>query len=62
MEKGSGWKKLEARRHTGGGWGQVAGLVMWCGNWLAGSKAEPISALCGSSGCVFVCTAKSGQN
>lgn len=23
------------RRHTGGG--EVAGLVMWCGNWLAGS-------------------------
>ena len=28
---------------------------MWCGNWLAGSYAEPISALCGSLACVCVC-------
>lgn len=27
----------------------VGGLLLWCGNWLAGSWAEPISELWGSS-------------
>lgn len=37
---------------------------MWCGNWLAGGEAEPISALYGSLGCVRVCqwAAKGREN